>query len=59
MKKPYVMTLSLLLQVFGLSVLTLIPLLYTQVLPSAQLRSVLAAPVPPRAAPPQVRGSVY
>jgi protein TonB len=49
MKKPYVMLLSLLLQVFGLAVLTLIPLIYTQVLPSAQLRSVLAAPAPPRA----------
>jgi periplasmic protein TonB len=49
MKKPYVMLLSLLLQVFGLAVLTLIPLIYTQVLPSAQLRSVSAAPAPPRA----------
>ena len=54
MKKPYMMLLSLLLQVFGLAVLTLIPLIYTQVLPSAQLRSVLAAPAPPRAAPKQV-----
>jgi protein TonB len=49
MKKPYVMLLSLLLQVFGLAVLTLIPLIYTQVLPNAQLRNVLAAPAPPRA----------
>jgi periplasmic protein TonB len=49
MKKPHVILLSLLLQVFGLAVLTLIPLIYTQVLPSAQLRSVLAAPAPPRA----------
>jgi protein TonB len=49
MKKPYVMLLSLLLQVFGLAVLTVIPLIYTQVLPSAESRSVLAAPAPPRA----------
>jgi protein TonB len=55
MKKPYVMLLSLLLQVLGLAVLTIIPLIYTQVLPSAQLRSVLAAPALPRAAPPHVQ----
>jgi protein TonB len=47
------MLLSLLLQVFGLVLLTLIPLVYTQVLPSAQLRSVLAAPAPPRAQVPK------
>jgi periplasmic protein TonB len=51
MKKPYVMLLSLLLQIFGLAVLALIPLIHPQVLPSAQLRTVLAAPAPPRPAP--------
>ena len=44
---PYALALSLFVQVLVLGVSLLIPLLYTQVLPSVSLRSVLAAPPPP------------
>ena len=49
--KPFTMLLSLLLQVLALGVLIVIPLIYTQVLPNAQLKSVLAAPRSPQAPP--------
>jgi protein TonB len=45
------MLLSLLLQVAALAALIAAPLIYTQVLPRAQLRSVFAAPAPPHALP--------
>jgi protein TonB len=51
--KPYTIVLSLLLQVCALAVLMLFPLVYTQMLPSARLRNVLAAPAPPAAAAPK------
>jgi len=46
-KKRYALLLSLLLQVAALAALIAAPLLYTQVLPRARLRSVFAAPTPP------------
>jgi len=49
---PYALALSLFVQVLVLGVSLLIPLLYTQVLPSVSLRSVLAAPAPPTPPPP-------
>jgi len=52
-KKPVTVFLSILLQAVAICVLVLIPLVYTQALPSAQLRSMLTAPAPPRAAPPK------
>jgi hypothetical protein len=49
-KKPYVIILSLLLQIAAICILIAIPLIYSEVLPSAQLKSTLVAPSPPRAA---------
>ncbi|MBV8553501.1 MAG: TonB family protein [Acidobacteriaceae bacterium] len=50
-KKTYTLVLSLLLQIAGICALILLPLVYTQVLPSAQLKSELVAPArPPLAA---------
>ena len=50
-KKTYTLVLSLLLQIAGICALILLPLVYTQVLPSAQLKSELVAPPrPPLAA---------
>jgi protein TonB len=46
-KKPVTVALSVFLQICALAVLVLIPLVYTQALPSAQLRSLLTAPAPP------------
>jgi protein TonB len=51
--KPYTIVLSLLLEVCALAVLMLLPLVYTQMLPNARLRNVLAAPAPPAAATPK------
>jgi protein TonB len=52
-KKPVTVVFSLLLQICALCVLALLPLVYTQALPNAQLRSMLAAPAPPRTASPK------
>ena len=46
-KKPLAVALSLTLQIAVLALLVLIPLVYTQALPSAQLRNILTAPAPP------------
>ncbi len=46
--------LSSIVQICVLGILLLLPLLYTQVLPGVQLRSVLAAPPPPLAPAPRV-----
>jgi len=46
------MALSLLMQVTALCVLASLPLIYTQTLPFAQLRNLVVAPAPPRAAVP-------
>jgi len=51
--KPVTVVFSVALQAGVLSLLVLLPLVYTQALPNAQLRSMLAAPAPPRAAPPK------
>ena len=53
-RKPYTVALSLLLQIAAISSLVLIPLLYTQALPSAQLKGVLTAPPPPLSPKPNV-----
>lgn len=50
-KKPIAVALSLALQICVLAMLVLIPLVYTQALPSAQLRNILTAPAPPVKAP--------
>lgn len=52
-KKPFTVALSLVLQICALSLLAFIPLVYTQALPSAQLRNILTAPAPPAAGPPK------
>src|SRR3982751_2019116 len=52
-KKPYTIVVSLLLQIGVIGVLILIPLIYTDALPSAQLKSMLVAPPPPP--PPPLR----
>jgi hypothetical protein len=52
-KRPYVIILSLLLQIAAICILIAIPLIYSEVLPSAQLKSSLVAPSPPR---PALRG---
>jgi len=57
-KKSYPVLLSLMLQVTALTVLIVAPLIYTQVLPKAQLRSVFAAPIPPPAALPKAPTTV-
>ncbi len=50
-RKPYTVALSLLLQIAAICLLILVPLLYTQSLPSAQLKSMLTAPPPPPSVP--------
>lgn len=52
-KKRCTLLLSLLLQIIVLAALIAAPLIYTQVLPRAQLRSVFAAPTPPPPALPK------
>ena len=52
-KKRLTMLLSLLLQIIFLAALIAAPLIYTQILPRAQLRSVFAAPTPPPPALPK------
>lgn len=51
-KKPYSIIVSLFLQIAAIGILILIPLIYTQTLPSAQLKSMLVAPAPPPPPPP-------
>lgn len=48
-KKPLAVAASLSLQILALCVLILVPLIYTQALPSAELKSMLTAPAPPTA----------
>jgi protein TonB len=50
-KKPVTVVLSVFLQISILALLIFIPLVYTQGLPSAQLKSILTAPAPPAALP--------
>jgi protein TonB len=45
-KKRYTVLVGLLLEVATLALLIIVPLIYTQVLPPARLRSVFAAPIP-------------
>lgn len=51
--KPLTLTLSFLFEAVALCLAILVPLIYTQRLPSAQLKSLLVAPGPPPAAPPK------
>lgn len=51
-RKPATIALSLLMQVTALGVVASLPLIYTQTLPFAQLRNLVVAPEPPRAAVP-------
>lgn len=46
-RKPYTVVVSILLQTAAICITILVPLLYTQTLPSAQLKSMLMAPAPP------------
>ncbi|MGA8030365.1 MAG: TonB family protein [Bryobacteraceae bacterium] len=46
-RKPYTVISSLLIQISAISVMILIPLVYVETLPSAQLKSMLVAPSPP------------
>ncbi len=48
-KKPLTLSLSILMQVSALCILILIPLIYTETLPGAVLKSLLVAPPPPLA----------
>lgn len=50
--RPYTIVLSSILQIAAICLLILTPLLYTQILPSAQLKSMLTAPPPPSAPKP-------
>lgn len=47
--RPYTIVLSLLMQIGVMCMVILIPLIYSEALPSAQLKSMLVAPAPPRA----------
>jgi periplasmic protein TonB len=47
-KRPYTIVLSLLLQIGVMCLVMLIPLIYSETLPSAQLKSMLVGPAPPR-----------
>jgi hypothetical protein len=46
-KRPYTIVLSLLLQIGVMCLVMLIPLIYSETLPSAQLKSMLVGPAPP------------
>jgi len=50
-RKPYTVAVSTALQIAMICLLVLVPLLYTQTLPTAQLKSMLMAPPPPPPAP--------
>ncbi|MDQ2711576.1 MAG: energy transducer TonB [Acidobacteriota bacterium] len=52
-KKPYTVVVSLLFQIGIICLMILAPLLYTQTLPNAQLKSMLMAPPPPPPPPPR------
>jgi protein TonB len=54
-RKPWTVTVSVIVQFFLLGALILIPLLYTQALPKAILRTILTPPAPPAAAPPSAQ----
>ena len=53
-KKPLTIALSVVFEIAALCILILIPLVYTQALPVAQLRNLLVAPAPPVAASPKL-----
>jgi protein TonB len=51
-KKPYTIMLSFLIQIVMIGVLVVIPLIYYETMPGAQLSSFLVAPTPPPPPPP-------
>ncbi len=51
--KPLALTFSFLLEALALCLVILIPLIYTETLPGAQLKNLLVAPGPPPAATPK------
>lgn len=48
-RKPFTVVSSLLLQISAICIMILLPLVFIEALPSAQLKSMLVAPAPPRA----------
>jgi protein TonB len=56
-RKPWTVTVSVIVQLFLLGALVLIPLLYTQALPKAMLNIIETIPPPPAAAPPAAQRS--
>lgn len=50
-KEPFAFAVSVLLEITVVALMLLVPLIYTQVLPSAQLKSLLTAPSSPTAPP--------
>lgn len=56
-KKPLSLFLSLVIEISAICVLILMPLVYTQALPSAALKSLLVAPAPPPASPPPMHSA--
>ena len=52
-KEPITLVFSLMLQAFAICLLTLIPLLYTEVLPGGTIKSLLVTPATPPAAVPK------
>jgi protein TonB len=55
-KEPFAFAASVFLETCAIGLLILIPLIYTQALPSAQLKSLLTAPAPPPAPTPRPIG---
>jgi periplasmic protein TonB len=51
-RKPWTVTVSMVIQLFILAILVLIPLIYTRALPKALLNMIITAPTPPPAAAP-------
>ncbi|MGD0840431.1 MAG: energy transducer TonB [Candidatus Acidiferrales bacterium] len=51
-RKPWTVTVSMVVQLFVLAILVLIPLIYTRALPKALLNMIITAPTPPPAAAP-------
>ena len=50
-RKPYTIVFSLFVQISTMCILMLVPLVYTESLPNAQLKSMLVSPAPPPAVP--------
>lgn len=53
-RKPWTVTVSMVVQLLVLAILVLVPLIYTRALPKALLNMIITAPTPPPAAAPAV-----